>query len=167
MKKETLDLIYWVAGIIIGSGLIEISPLKLNPWTWLLTPLRQALTGKLTENLKTVESKVDKVQSDLNDHIAASQEETAGVARQRILRFNDEILQKQKHTKEHFDEILSDIDFYEDYCTDHPKYPNNKAALAIKNIKNVYDLCQQQNGFLTLGDEIVTVRKRKLDETGY
>jgi hypothetical protein len=31
MKKETLDLIYWVAGIVIGSGLIEISPLKLNP----------------------------------------------------------------------------------------------------------------------------------------
>ena len=37
----------------------------------------------------------------------------ATTCRYRILRFNDEILHEQRHTKEHFDQILDDITRYE------------------------------------------------------
>jgi len=121
MTEESIQAICWVVGVIVGTGLIEISPLKVNPWSWLFTPLRKALVGRLTE-------KVDNLQRDLDTHIAESQEENALSARQRILRFNDEILQKQKHTKEHFDDILDCIDIYNEYCAEHPKFPNSKIA---------------------------------------
>lgn len=51
----------------------------------------------------------------------------ATTCRYRILRFNDEILHEQRHTKEHFDQILDDITRYEKYCDEHPEYENNKA----------------------------------------
>ena len=164
MKQETLELLYWVAGIIVGSGIIEVSPIKLNPWTWLLSPLRKAITGDLSDKMTAIGKDVSKLQADLDDHIDSYQQDKASTARQRILRFNDEILQHQKHTKEHFDEILADIDFYEDYCADHPKYPNNKAVIAIENIKNTYKKCQEHNGFLTLDDEITEIRRHKGSE---
>lgn len=68
--------------------------------------------------------------------------------RYRILRFNDEILHNEKHTKEHFDQLLEDITQYERYCKDHPEFPNNKAVCAIKNIRNVYQKCCDEGTFL-------------------
>lgn len=69
-------------------------------------------------------------------------------SRYRILRFNDEILHDEKHTKEHFDQILDDITRYEKYCDEHPEYENNKAVLAIENIERVYKKCSDENLFL-------------------
>jgi hypothetical protein len=69
-------------------------------------------------------------------------------SRYRILRFNDEILHDEKHTKEHFDQILDDITRYEKYCDEHPEYENNKAVLAIENVERVYKKCSDENLFL-------------------
>ena len=75
-------------------------------------------------------------------------ENEATTCRYRILRFNDEILHEEKHSKEHFDQILEDISRYERFCNTHPEYENNKAVLAIKNIKRVYQTCSENNSFL-------------------
>lgn len=68
--------------------------------------------------------------------------------RYRILRFNDEILHDCKHSKEHFDQILDDITQYEKYCEEHSEYENNKAVLAIENIKRIYQKCSNESLFL-------------------
>lgn len=54
----------------------------------------------------------------------------------------------QKHTKEHFDQILDDVTRYEKFCAEHPEYENNKAVMAIENIKRVYQKCSNDNTFL-------------------
>lgn len=91
----------------------------------------QAKTSKQLERLATLIS-----------------ENEATASRYRILRFNDEILHEQKHTKEHFDQILDDITRYEKYCEEHPEYENNKAVLAIENVERVYKKCSDENLFL-------------------
>lgn len=75
-------------------------------------------------------------------------ESEATTCRYRILRFNDEIIHDQKHTKEHFDQILEDITRYEKYCDEHPEYENNKAILSIENIKRIYQKCSDENMFI-------------------
>ena len=75
-------------------------------------------------------------------------ENEATTCRYRILRFNDEMLHEEKHSKEHFDQILEDISRYERFCNTHPEYENNKAVLAVKNIKRVYQTCSENNSFL-------------------
>lgn len=72
----------------------------------------------------------------------------ATTCRYRIIRFNDEILRNVKHTKEHFDQILIDIDDYEEYCRKDKDYKNNKAMLAIENIKSIYKKCAEESAFL-------------------
>ena len=75
-------------------------------------------------------------------------EDRANDARIRILRFSDEVRHKLRHSKEYFDQINTDIDTYEQYCKDHPDYQNNRAVMAIQNIKRVYLKCLEQNDFL-------------------
>lgn len=107
--------------------LIQIAPIKVNPWTFIARALGKALNAEVLDKIDEIEAKN---------------------ARYRILRFNDEILCGKYHTEEHFNQILSDIDMYEKYCKEHPKYPNSKAVLAIGNIRRVYRKCTDEHSFL-------------------
>lgn len=115
-------------------------------WNWFST--RHATNRDILTAVRTVEGRVatleDKVEAMQGDHEQAQAEE----ARLRVIQFNGELLRNVKHTSEEFDQVLADIDTYEDYCDDHPKYPNNKALLAIGNIKRVYEACLRDHDFL-------------------
>lgn len=145
-----------IAGIIIiPTGLIQISPLKLNPWSWfgklikkLLRSIGRALNEEVMTELKELREEQKNLKDDLTQHIEISGERDIKQCRMRILRFNDEVIRSIKHTKEHWDNILEDIDVYDKYCDDHPKYENNKAVMAIANIKRAYLKCAEDDGFL-------------------
>ena len=96
---------------------------------------------KFNTMFSNLDKKIDKLQ-------CSSDQGMAYTWRYRILRFNDEILHGQKHSKEHFDQILEDVQNYENYCIENPKFPNNKAVFAIRNIKNVYQKCTDEGSFL-------------------
>lgn len=128
--------------VIILLGLIRIPKIDINFWSLIARGLGRALNKEMME-------RVDKIDRELNDHIKNTEEERARQARQRILRFSDEILFEKGHSKEHYDEILEDIDKYEQYCKEHPKFINNKAVMAIETIKDAYQDCIDNHGFLT------------------
>lgn len=75
-------------------------------------------------------------------------ENEAKGARRRILRFADELLQKKKHTKDYFDDILADIDMYDRYCKANPDFPNNRTMMAEANIKMAYKERLEEHDFL-------------------
>lgn len=93
------------------------------------------------EQIQALGEKVDQIS-------CTNKEGMALTWRYRILRFNDEILHDEKHTKEHFDQLLEDITQYERYCDEHPEFPNNKAVCAINNIRSVYQKCCEEGTFL-------------------
>lgn len=66
-------------------------------------------------------------------------ENQAVLARTHILRFDDELLNDVKHSKEYFSQTLQDIDVYEAFCMDHPKFKNSYATAAINHIRSTYD----------------------------
>ena len=82
-------------------------------------------------------------------HISDGEEEKAKQARQRILRFFDEICAGQEHSESHFEDILDDIDFYETYCSEHPKFKNSRGATAMEQIRDTYKHLKAKGGFLT------------------
>lgn len=71
----------------------------------------------------------------------------ADTCRMMILDFNGEIKRGIHHDEEQFNEVISLIDKYERFCRNNPDYPNNKAVLAIENIKNVYKKAYSKNDF--------------------
>ena len=129
------------AGILGIPTLIQISPIKLDPWKFLLKVIKKMLYGDVLAQISDVNKKLD-------GHIKKNELDTVKASRLRILRFNDELIRGLTHTKEHFDEILEDVNVYDKYCKEHEEYENAKAELSIQNIKRVYQHLEKTNGFL-------------------
>lgn len=128
--------------VIILLGLIKIPKIDLNLWTLLARVLGRAMNGELTE-------KVNKISSELEAHIQRTEVERINQIRQRIIRFSDEIMYDTGHSQEHYNDILEDINKYEQYCKTHPDFVNNKAVMAIDTIKEAYQYCIDNHDFLT------------------
>lgn len=83
------------------------------------------------------------------DNIAAKADEREAVnSRLRILRFMDELREGRLHSKDSYDQALSDITNYESYCTSHPSFPNNQTVLTIEHIRHNYAERLEKNDFL-------------------
>lgn len=135
-------------GLILFLTLVQIAPIKINPWSVLATALGRAFNREVIGMLNEVKAAQKSNTDRLNEHIRLDDERNADERRTRILRFNNELVRNIPHTKEEFVDILADIDYYEIYCRDHPDYKNNRAIHAIANIGRVYDERLQKHDFL-------------------
>ena len=120
--------------LLVLMTLMQIAPVKINPWSWLARAIGRAVNAEVIKKL--------------DDHITMDDRRTADGHRARILHFNNELLRDIGHTQEGFFEVLAEIDAYEDYCREHPEYPNNRAVLAIENIQEVYKERLKKHDFL-------------------
>lgn len=136
------ELLTGGSGILLAVlTLIQIAPVKVNPWSWIAKKLGKAINGEVVE-------KVDSLGTDIRNLRNECEEREATACRTRILRFGDEILHGVRHSKEHFDQILIDITAYEIYCDNHPGFRNNVAVATIRRINQVYAQCISDNDFL-------------------
>lgn len=135
------EMIRWVLAAVAGTTLIQISPIKLDPWTWLGRKIGRALNGEVMDELKNLKTRMERMETqDERDKMDAS--------RIRILRFGDECKRDVPHSEEHFNQVLDDIDRYESYCNSHPEYKNAKAVLTIAKIKEIYGRRLENGDFL-------------------
>ena len=127
--------------LIILIGIIKIPKIELKILNLIGLTIGRSINKEVLDRVSQLTKEVDILKKE-------EELERARQARQRILRFNDEILFNKRHSKEHFDEILDDIDTYEAYCEAHEDYENNKAVLAISTIREVYKECLKDHDFL-------------------
>ncbi|WP_303437674.1 hypothetical protein [uncultured Oscillibacter sp.] len=130
--------------LLILLTLVQISPIKLNPWSALAKTVGRAINADVAKELSEIKEKLD-------GHVTMDDRRNADGHRTRILHFNNELLRGIEHTKEEFIEALAEIDAYEHYCAGHPEYPNNRAVLAIENIRSNYKERLQKHDFLQEG----------------
>lgn len=97
---------------------------------------------------KEVKAEIKKIRLEFGELKEADELKEARSARRRILRTNDEIYNHVKHSREFFDDVLEDINAYENFCRRNPNFRNGKAALAIENIERVYRECMKDGSFL-------------------
>lgn len=103
---------------------------------------------RTADRITELTGKINTVQTTLDDHIKSDAENDAKQARRRIIVFADECRRGLQHSSEHFDSVLDDITFYRQYCEDHPKFRNEKAAHSIKYIDDIYDKTKRDNAFI-------------------
>lgn len=135
-------------GLLLLLTFIQIAPIKVNPWSAIVRGIGKALNDDVLKKLDVLEAGQVETRNRLNEHIRIDDDRNADTHRTRILHFNTELLRGNKHTQEDFVEVLTEIDFYEHYCREHPDYENNRAVLAIENIKRVYKELMENGGFL-------------------
>ena len=133
--------------ILLGGGgallvlltLVQISPIKIDPWSALARAIGRALNKDVLDRLGTLENEQREIKAEVSAQKELSDKRVADGWRADILRFNMELVKHTKHTREDYIEILDIIDKYEKYCEAHKDYENNRAVHAIANIERCYD----------------------------
>ena len=87
METTTQEILKWAALLLGGSWIVQISPIKINPWTWLARSIGRAINAELIEKVDGLNKRIDQMEE--NDA-----EREAKSARIRILRFGDECKQQ-------------------------------------------------------------------------
>lgn len=134
--------------LLSGSGfvlllmtVIQISPIQINPWTWIANSIGRAINKEMSEKIDAIDEKVNNLEKKTDRREANNK-------RSMILRFGDEVRHGIPHSKEHYDNVLTIIHEYETYCEENPEYRNNVAVATIKNIEKIYQKHLEQDDFL-------------------
>ena len=90
-----MDLGWTGAGILVALSLIQVSPLKLDPWDRILGWIGSKLNGGLQKQVREIW---------INMH------------RQAILQFARECRGRQEHSEEEWSNVLNVADEYEQFC---------------------------------------------------
>lgn len=127
--------------VVALLSLIQITPIKVNPWSALFKWFGRMINGELSDKIDALSDKVDKLEKKEDERDAVNK-------RVRILRFEDELQRDQRHTKDSFDQVLSDITGYNQYCDAHPSFRNDQTAATVAHIRKVYDARLENHDFL-------------------
>ena len=132
-----MDIFTTLVGVLLGGGvlafvqfLIQRNDSKHDKMEEVNKSIR-ALSEDIKERFDVLDRKIDTVNAKGDERFAIS-------SRVRILRFEDELQEKRKHSKDSWDQAMSDIDYYENYCQAHPKFKNNQTIATVEHIKHGY-----------------------------
>ena len=135
------EVVGYIALFSAGAAtVVEKTSKTLKPLTKLARAIGRAINGELMEKVDNLEKKVEKMDQE-------EQLQRAKDARTRVLRFGDELIHNVHHTKEHFDDVLRDITYYENYCDEHPKFENDQMHITAEHIKETYHKCLKEHSF--------------------
>lgn len=123
------------------SIVVQITPIKVNPWTWLARKIGKAINGDMMDEFKAMRKDLDAMKAEM-------EETNAKNLRTKIIRFASEIRVHQLHTKDYFDEVMDDITAYERYCDTHKNFKNNITVMSSELITKTYKKCLEENSFL-------------------
>lgn len=148
--QEIAELIHKNLGYIIVAlmSVVEISKIKINPWTALFEWIGNLLMSGVKNDIKRIDTELKSVKQELGAMQYSGEQNEAKAARTKILRCSDEVYRGDRHSKEYFDNILEDIKTYTDYCRDHQEFKNERAVIAIRRIEEVYERCLRDHSFL-------------------
>lgn len=147
--EQILSHIWEIIGLLFGGSLIlQITPIKINPWDFALKHVKEFLNGNIETTLVDVAKQVNRLEVQVATSDQIRREDKALDARRRILRFADECIRGEKHSEEYFNDILDDITMYTNHCDRNPGFKNAKCALSIEIIENAYRHCVEENDFL-------------------
>ena len=127
---------------VVILSLVQITPIKINPWSALFGWIGKALTGELSAKVDALAKKIDQLEAKEDERDAVNK-------RVRILHFEDELQRGQKHTKDSFDQVMKcDITEYNQYCEEHPHFRNEQTAQTVAHIRKVYAERLEKHDFL-------------------
>lgn len=148
MAVTALQVLQGVGLLLTGGGFTFLGTILKRRWE--TKDRKEDVTNAIADLGKKIDNVQDSIMLELEKDRADNEEYRIKMCRQRILQFNDELYRGVKHTRESFDNVIEEgIDVYEDYCKNHPTFPNFKAEAAISNIKENYKTRLKNGDFLS------------------
>ena len=139
----------------------KYAPKGKKPWSIILSFIGKEINAEIIQSCDELSKRIDGISTELSktqesitetkDTINKVQDfalETRAIAaRVRILRFADEIIGKQVHSRESFVQIFTDIDTYDKFCRSHLDFKNHNTVSATRLINDAYDERSRKNDF--------------------
>ena len=138
--------------IILLMTFVQITPIKLNPWSWIGKKIVGLLTADLVKQIGKIEKKISEVEDKLDSHVAEEDLRDLRKRRETILDFASAIAEnKRRYTKEQYQQMLSECDMYLMYC-EEKNFQNAVAEESIALIRSAYSCRLKDNSFLNTSD---------------
>lgn len=131
-----MEILYGAASLLLGGGMLAFMQFLITRHDNKHDKLKgvyEAIEG-LSKQIKSVADKAD--------------ERNAVNSRVRILRFADEMMEDKRHSKDSWDQVMSDITDYEKYCDAHPDFRNGQTAATVEYLKKNYIERLEKHDFL-------------------
>ncbi len=130
----------WITCVIILLfSLVEVSKIKLNPWSAIGRCIGKFLGVKsVSDKVDAIEKKVEKVEEKVDDVDNKVEEGKALSARARILRFGVEVSNGIIHDKGMWDNTMADIENYNKYVAEHTDFKNGITEPTAEYLKELY-----------------------------
>ena len=135
-------------GFLVAMTLIEITPIKINPWSWIATLIGKAINKDLFDKISNLETKIDSLETKIEQVEEGSVMRDIINSRNRILQFGDDLCHGLNYSKEHFEQILLDITNYNNYCSTHKEFKNHVTEHTTKVITRIYEKNLENDTFL-------------------
>lgn len=115
-----------VLSILVGGGILAFIQFLISRHDNRNEKEKQILAA-----LNDVQNEIKEIREELSRRDAVS-------ARVQILRFKDELYNNVTHSQEYFEQILDDIETYNKYCNEYPKFRNGRTKAATEYINEEY-----------------------------
>lgn len=144
-----MEPIFTFIGILLGGGILTFIQFLISR-----SDSKDEKDNEVLKKLDENNKEINKIQEDNKKEFKKVweflRESDAIDRRNRILDFNDELLENKDHSHDRFLNILDDIREYDEYCNTHPDFPNGRTIQASTNIKKVYDRLFDKRKFETV-----------------
>jgi len=146
------DILYWIGDHwiqvgLIASFVIQITPIKWNPWSSLVSWIGRTLTRDVTKKIDEVSDKLDQVEKEQARQDREHKIDEMDYIRTTVLDFANSCRQKRRHTKEEFDHVFALNDKYQELLKTTGQQ-NGRFEEAFDYIRDLYRRCMEENDFL-------------------
>lgn len=145
MRMDTTALII---AALTAPGFWEVIKAIIATIREMVTGKKEITNAEIAEKLDKQGKQIDTLERSFSIKNDSDEERETKACRRRILRADDEIRIGMRHSKDFFEDVLRDIDFYETYCDQHPHFKNKCAESSIRNVIATYEKCKADNDFL-------------------
>lgn len=135
----------WTAVIVAGIAFLGSTGI------WTLVDHRQQRRAEKEMQDNEVMKELKAIRQEIGTLKATVDENEAKASRIRILKFADEIFMDMNHSKDSFDQCMSDVTFYEKYCDENPTFKNHQTEETVGYIKEVYHDRMKKKDFARYG----------------
>ena len=147
--EEAGDGIIAVVLLVVAAGsvFIEVSKIKLNPWTALFRWIGNALNKEVKDELTNMKSELSETKGFVKELEKLTDLNEIKRIRAEIFSFADSCRLGTKHTKENFEHIMDIHDDYEALLEKH-EMKNGRMTSEFDYIMGVYRVCMEKDSFI-------------------
>lgn len=137
----------WVKVGIALSLVVQISPIKWNPWSSLISWIGKTLTMPVMSEIEGLKSDLADVKAEQKRQEKEADENEMDRIRSEVLDFANSCRLKRRHTKEEFDHIFALNDKYQTLL-EKTGQQNGRFEDAFEYIRALNRRCMEQNDYL-------------------